>query len=514
VTGAALARAGLTVTAAYLLSRVLGWVRVVVLGNVFGAGAELDAFYAAFRIPDLIFQLVAAGALASALVPVLSSLLAQGEDHRAWRVASTVANAVVVAAVVLAAVMAVLAPVIVPAIVPGFDAATTERTVELTRLMLLSPVFLAAGAVATAMLNSEGRFAAAALAPLIYNAAIIAGALLLGPSMGVMGAALGVVAGSVAHLVIQLPPLRGRLAVVLDLGDAAARKAFALMGPRAIGLGASQITFVVNTTLATGLGVGAVVAYNVAFNVLQIPLGVIGLPLGIVLLPSLSRALAQGMQAEFARLVGGALRLLLWATLFITAVGVSARLETVTLLFGWGFDEAALVATAATLGVFLLGLPAHSMNVILARAFYSGHDTATPVGVAILSVVVNVSISLATVEVLGLSGLALGIALGAWFETTVLLVLLRRRGLGFEVGPVARTAAVAAAGAAIAGLLSAGVLAIPVSLPGLPASLVLLSRLVVATAAAGAGYLLYSRLVGLPELPRTLALVRSALPRR
>jgi putative peptidoglycan lipid II flippase len=514
VTGAALARAGLTVTGAYFLSRVLGWMRVVVLGNVFGAGAELDAYYAAFRIPDLIFQLVAAGALASALVPVLSSLLAQGKAERAWRVASTVANAVVVAALGVAVIMLVLAPVVVPWLVPGFDAETTARTVELTRLMLLSPIFLAAGAVASAMLNSEGRFGAAALAPLLYNVAIIGGALLLGPSLGVVGAAIGVVVGSVAHLVVQLPRLRGRFTLGVDFRDAAARKAFALMGPRAIGLGASQITFIVNTTLATGLGVGAVVAYNVAYTVLQIPLGVIGLPLGIVLLPSLSRALAEGRTAEFAHLVVGTLRLLLWVTLFLVAVGVSARRETVELLFGWGFDEGALTATAATLGVFLLGLPAHALNVILARAFYSGHDTATPVGVAILSVVVNVTISLATVGFLGLSGLALGIALGGWFESALLMALLRRRGQGFEVTPVVRGGAVAAAGAVLAGLVTVGVLALPVALPGLPVTLGLLARLVMATAAAGAVYLLYSRLVGLPELPRTLALVRSALARQ
>ena len=383
MTDGALARAGLTVTAAFLVSRVLGWVRVVVLGNLFGPGAELDAYYAAFRIPDLMFQLVAAGAIGSSLIPVLTGLIAAGERSRAERVASSVANLVLGALLVLSVLMAVFAPVIVPWLVPGFDAETTAMTVELTRLMLIAPIFLAAGAIASAVLNTDGRFGAAALAPVAYNVAIIGGAILLGPALGVFGAAVGVVVGAVAHLLVQVPALRGRFRYrgVVDTGDAATRESFALMLPRAIGMGANQITFLVNTALATTVAVGAVVSYNVAFSVVQIPLGVIGLPLGVVLLPTLSRALADGRADDFARILGRSLRLLLWTSLYVTAVGIVMREPVIDALFGWGFDEAALAATATTLGVFLLGLPAHALNVMLARAFYSGRDTATPVAV-------------------------------------------------------------------------------------------------------------------------------------
>ena len=191
----ALARAGLIVIAAFLASRVLGWVRVVVLANLFGASAELDAYYAAFRIPDLVFQLVAAGAIASSLVPVLAGLVATGERQRAWRVASTVLNLMLGALIAVALLLWLLAPQIVPLLVPGFDAATTEMTVELTRLMLISPIFLAAGAIASAVLNTEDRFGAAAMAPVAYNVCIIVCALLLAPSIGVYGAAIGVVVG-------------------------------------------------------------------------------------------------------------------------------------------------------------------------------------------------------------------------------------------------------------------------------------------------------------------------------
>jgi len=204
--GGSLARAGLIVSSAFLVSRVLGYIRVIVIANAFPS-SELDAFFAAFRIPDLIFQLVAAGALSSALIPVVSELFTSNERLRAWRVVSTVINLMLVGLLVLAAGLFILAPVVVPIITPGFEGAKLDETIELTRIMLLSPIFLAMGAVATSVLNAGGRFAASAIAPVVYNLAIIGGALILGPSLGVQGLALSVVAGSLGHLLVQVRPL-------------------------------------------------------------------------------------------------------------------------------------------------------------------------------------------------------------------------------------------------------------------------------------------------------------------
>jgi putative peptidoglycan lipid II flippase len=513
VTRQSLARAGLVVTLAFMASRVLGWLRVVVLGNLFGATAQLDAYYAAFRIPDLVFQLVAAGAIASALVPVLAGLTAHGERARAWRVASTVLNLMLGVLLVAALLLAILAPQVVPILVPGFDEETTQLTIELTRLMLIAPVFLAAGAILSAILNTEDRFGAAAMAPVAYNLGIILCAVLLAPWLGVTAAALGVVVGSVAHVLVQLPALRGRFhySARADIGDEAARQAFWLMLPRALGMGANQITFLVNTALASTLAVGAVVAYNVAFNVLQIPLGVIGLPLGIVLLPMLSRLLATGEEDAFGSTVVSALRLLLWAMLLVSAVGFVAREQVTELLFGWGFDQAALETTAMTLGVFLLGLPAHAMNVILARAFYSGKDTLTPVIVAVASVGVNVAVSLLTVQALGLAGLALGIVAGAWFEATTLTALLARRHAAVSAAPVVRAGSLSLVGAIAAGLVAAVVLGLMPVPEGLGRVVGLTLDLALASFAGLAVYLAWSRLLRLPELPRTVGLLRSAL---
>ena len=169
----------------------------------------LGVFFAAFRLPDFVFQLVAAGALSSAVIPIVSALVATDETVRAWRVVSTIANLMLAALVVLGLVVFVAAPVIVPAITPGFTQAQWDQTVDLTRIMILSPIFLALGSLVTSVLNAQGRFAASAIAPIVYNLAIIGGALFLAPTFGLTGLAIGVVAGSLAHLARAARPAPG-----------------------------------------------------------------------------------------------------------------------------------------------------------------------------------------------------------------------------------------------------------------------------------------------------------------
>ena len=204
-----LAKAGLLVSGAFLVSRVLGWLRYVVMVEYFGARGDLDAFLAAFRLPDLMFQLVAAGALSSAIIPIATALLATGDEARTWRVISTIANLMLIALAGLALIVFVAAPWIVPVITPGFvaDPPKLERTIELTRIMLLSPIFLALGSLATSVLNARNRFSASVIAPIVYNLAIIAGTIFLSGPLGVTGLAVAVVLGSVGHLLVQLPPV-------------------------------------------------------------------------------------------------------------------------------------------------------------------------------------------------------------------------------------------------------------------------------------------------------------------
>ena len=460
----ALATAGLIVTAASLGSRLLGFVRYVVIARAVPDVAHLDAFLAAFRIPDFLFQLVAAGALASALVPVIAALFATGEESRAWRVVSTVTTLMLGLLLVLAAVVLVAAPLLVPFIVPGFDQARMDETVGLTRIMVLGPLFMAGGAIASAALNAKGRFGAASVAPLVYNLAIIGGAVLLVPWLGVPGLAVGVVIGSIGHLAIQLPGIAaigGRIRPMADVRDPATRRA---------------------------LVIGSIAAFNYAQALLQIPIGVIGVPLGTVLLPSLSRAAATGGGEDFRRLVARGLGMLAWVMIAIAALGVVVAPDVVRVLYRFAsLQPQVLDWTAQTLAVFMLGLTAHSLIAVLARAFYALQDTATPLVAALLSVVVNIAVGVALVGPLGLVGLAIGIAAGAWLETIALVVLLGRRmpGLGFRGLWVvmAKTTAASVAGALVAWIVTAGLTAAWGASPGLLAVFVRLCL------ASGAGML-------------------------
>ena len=426
-----------------------------------------------------------------------------------------------IALLVLAVVIAIAAPIIVPAITPGFDLAQADRTIQLTRIMLLSPIFLALGSVATSVLNAAGRFAASAIAPIVYNLAIIGGAVFLAPSLGVTGLAVGVVLGSLGHLLFQIPSL---LAVgyrhdrTIDLDDPDARQSLKLMAPRAVGLGVTQITFIVVTSIASTLGTGAITAFNIAFTLLQIPVGVIGVPLGVVVFPALSREAAVGRTEEFAGLLSRALRLLLFVMLPITALGMVLRFEVVDLLFGHGrFDAAAIDLTAATLLTFLPGLAAHAIIAVVARAFYARQDTRTPVVAGIVSVVVNTSLSIVLAGPFGLPGIGLAIAIGAWIEAVILIVLLRRLVPVLSLRPIglvaARSVIAAAAAGAVAFAVRGGLALIGAIEPN---SVELAIRVAVV---GGVGLLVYALLAAalrIPELPSIVGVMVDLLrrPRR
>jgi putative peptidoglycan lipid II flippase len=516
-----LARAGLIVTAMFLLSRILGYIRTIVFAAAFPDVAQLSPFFAAFRIPDFLFQLVAAGALSSALIPVIAGLFAKEEEARAWRVVSTVTTLMLSALLVLAGLVLWFAPGLVAVITPGFSAAQLAETTDLTRIMVFSPLFLAAGAIATSVLNSRERFGAAALAPLVYNLAMIFGALALVPAFGTAGLAYGVVLGAIGHIVVQVPSLVGigaRIRPFVDIRDDQARTALLLMVPRAIGLGATQIVFLVMTSLASTLGDTALPVFNFAFATLQIPIGIIGVPLGIVLLPSLSREAALGAREGFSRLVTRGLALLGYVMVGIAALGIVVSTDVVRLLFGPArMDESVLLATAAALAIFLLGLTAHSLITVLARAFYALQDTATPVGAALVAVVANILVANVLVGPLGLNGLAAAIAISAWLETLVLVVLLVRRvpairpGMGHVWIVMAKTVIVAAAGAAVAYGISVALVGAWGASPGY---LLLLVRICLAVAAGGLVIVAGSLALRIGELGTIVGVVVDLVRRR
>jgi putative peptidoglycan lipid II flippase len=383
--------------------------------------------------------------------------------------------------------------------------------------MLMSPVLMALAAVASSSLNVRGRLSSAAVAPSLYNISIIVGAVLLGPLLGVEGLAVGVVIGSLLHLAVQIRPLireKFRLSLRIDLSDPAVRQILTLMVPRAIGLGANQIVFMVATLLATGVGVGAVTDYNVAMTLLQIPIGTISFPMSLVLMPTLSRAAALGSTREWGQLLVRSIRLIAWIMFFITALGIVLRRQGVALLFEPGLNAQAVALTSDTLSFMLLGLTGLSLVIILARAFYSGQDTRTPVFTAFIDLMVAVGTAVALVGSMGLSGIALGISAGAWAEAIMLGILLWRRMPGMGLESAIRPLLLFAIGAIIAGVVM--LLAVRLTDPligATPGKIMLLGQIIFVSALGGLTYAAYTRLLGIPELGQAISLVRSSLRR-
>jgi putative peptidoglycan lipid II flippase len=518
--GRAIALAGVVVVGGVVLSRLIGWLRAAVfLAEFGGKNPNLDAFWAAFRIPDTLFQIVAAGAVGSALVPVASALLANGEGDRARRLISTVGNLMVIALIPLAIVIWIAAPAVVPAVLgrpANVDQLNLE--IELTRIMLLSPILLAVGAVMTAGLNSLGIFGATSLAPNVYNIGIVVCAILLTPFLGVEALAIGVVVGAIGHVLSQTPAARkARLwTPQIDLHDPAVRETLKLMAPRALGLGVTQLVFLVNTYFAQSLNDnGALSAYSSTFTALQIPVGLIGVPLGIVLLPPLSRAVASGDNARFRRLVDQALRLLLFAVIPLTGFMLVLATPTIAFLYQHGSFSASDTATYTPIyEMFLLGLVAHVLIALLAPVFYAGKDTRTPVTAALLAVAVDVGAAVILFPFMHLIGLALAIGLGAWAEVVLLVYFMERR-IGFDLRPMARHAVGFAAGACVASAAALLAARVVEHGNGSPASLFgQVVELAVGGLVGMAAYVAWARVFRLPELGDALELARTLIGRR
>ncbi|GAB4549427.1 MAG: murein biosynthesis integral membrane protein MurJ [Anaerolineae bacterium] len=432
------ARAASLVMFLFVASRAMGLLREMVIARQFGTSAELDAYLAAFRLPDLFFALMAGGALGSAFIPVFASYLAHDDETGAWRLASAIINWVFLLLSLAGAIAALLAPVLVAYLIaPGFTAAQQALSVELMRWMLVSTLIFGVSGVVMGILNARQHFLLPALAPVIYNAAIIAGVWFLGPALGVRGATIGVVLGAAGHLLVQLPELRRqgmRYALGLAPRDPGVREVGRLMLPRALGQAAVELNHLVNVTLASLLPAGSISALNYGRLMMLLPQGVIAQSVAIAAFPTFSTLAARGERAELRHILTTSMRSVLYLTLPAAVGLVWLREPLVSAIFRGGeFDTWSVQATGWALLFYALGLAGHALVEIVARAFYALHDTRTPVLVGILAMLANILLSLGFISLftrLGWmphGGLALANSAATTGEMVILLYLIRQR---------------------------------------------------------------------------------------
>ncbi len=434
-----IARNVLIVAASFGLAAAAGLFRNAVIASSFGIGSQLDAYYAAFKLPDLLFTVVAGGALATAFIPVFADYTArgdQGDGHTgreaAWRFTAAVLNWVVLIVISLALLAAILAPLLVRHLIaPGFDPQQQFETAAVMRIVLVSTVIFGISAVLGSALNGLKHFLLPALAPAVYPLGIAAGALWLTPTMGVRGMAAGAVAGSLLHLLIKVPALIRygfRWTPVLHPGDGSLRRVAILMGPRVLDLGVFHLTLLATTNLASRLGGGSISALEWGWDAMQLPETIIGTAFGLVAFPTFAGMAASGNRDGLRRTLGESLRTVLALAVPAAAGLVLLGRPLLALLYQRGeFDAAATEGVYRALRMYALGLAGHSCLELAARAYFAEKDTVTPLLLAAGSAILNIILAILLMAPLGYPGLALANSIAITLEVLALLFILQNR---------------------------------------------------------------------------------------
>lgn len=426
-------RAAGVIGVATLASRILGFVRDMILAWFFGAGKMSDAFFVAFRIPNLLRRLLAEGTLTLAFVPVFSEYLENKGRDEAFRMARSAVRMLSAVLAVTAFAGVAGAPVLVAIVAPGFSGEAYDLTVVLTRILFPYVFFICLVALAMGILNTMGHFAAPAFAPVLLNIGIIAGALVLAPLMeeGIYGLAAGVIIGGCLQLLLQFPFLIRKGFFFWQNAPfyhPGLKKIALLMGPAVFGAAVYQVNILLGTVLASLLDEGSVSYLYYADRLVQFPLGIFAISLSVAVLPSLSRQAAAKDFAALEHTFSFAMRLVFFITV-PSAIGlIVLREPIVALLFGRGeFDANSIHQTAYALFYYALGLCAFSGVRIVVSAFYALQDTKTPVKMATISIAANLLFAVVLMGPMKHGGLALATTLGSIINFALLTHVLKRK---------------------------------------------------------------------------------------
>ncbi len=397
-----------------MLSKILGLVRDRLLAHVFSPD-KIDIFWAAFRLPDLIFQIVILGALSVAFIPVFTEHLESKGRADAFELTRGILNISLIIFIILAILVFIFAsPIIAIFIAPGFSFDKQLQVISLTRIIFLGQVILVFGALFIGILQSFQKFIIPALSPIFYNFGIILGIVFFSKSMGIMGAAVGVVIGAILHALIQLPLIWSmgfRFKMPKLILHPGVKEIIHLMSIRTLGLAAEQINETVGIALASLSAIGSVTYLTFAQHLQVVPIGLFGATLAQAAMPVLSTERSRGKIEEFKITLLTTMHQILFLALPATAILIVIRIPVVRLIFGASqFDWKATVLTGATLAFLSIGLAAQAISLLLVRGFYALKDTKTPVIVSLLVVVLNIVLSVYFIVILRMQVWSIGLA--------------------------------------------------------------------------------------------------------
>jgi putative peptidoglycan lipid II flippase len=447
-------------------SRVLGLVREQVFSSFFGASFANVAFQIAFRIPNLLRDLFAEGALSAAFVATFSQTLAKEGEREAWRLANLVSNGLIIVLLVVAGLGIVFSPEIVALLIrdvpipPARAQLMTDLAVKMTRILFPFLLMVSLAAVAMGVLNTKGRFGVPASASTMFNVGSIFGGLAcayllapkyitntavslfkhqspakddLGAAAAIIGMAVGTLIGGMLQWLVQVPSLRAvgyRWRPIVSFRDSGVRQVMRMMAPAIIGSAAPQVIFVINTIFATSVAEGAVVWLGNAWRLIYLPIGIFGVAISTATLPVTSRAAAMENLDEFRRTLASSLRLTLLLTIPSAAGLIILSRPIIALIYQYGrFTPDDTKNTADALAYYAIGLAAYSIVRVLAPSFYALRDTRIPMMASLFSIVINYAVSKITVDYLGIGhiGLALSMSAVSIVNFAILFFFMRRK---------------------------------------------------------------------------------------
>lgn len=410
--------------ASYFASAILGLLRDRLLAAQFGIGGTLDAYFAAFSMPDLMFYLLVSGALSVTFIPVFTERLVHHNKKSAWELASSIFNLLGVITLIGSVLIFVFADQLIYVVAPAFDQARHDTAVELTRIIALNPFLFSLSTVFASMQQTFGRFFFYALAPVIYNLGIIFGIVVLTPIYGITGVAVGVLAGAGLQLVVQSLGLVGlgfKYEPKIFWKNKGFRKVLILIVPRSLNEGIVYLTAVVERAIASGLAVGSITAYQYGFNIKNVPIALIGTAIATAVFPTISHQAASSNTSGLKSQMRKTVEALLWMVIPVAALTLILRGYIVRLVLGFGDPT-----TAAVLGWFAVAIIFQSLIRSVSRIFYAYQDTKTPLLVSLATITLNVILAIVLVKHFEVKGLAMAQSAVAAFEATALLILLRK----------------------------------------------------------------------------------------
>ncbi len=514
-----MARSAVIIGIAFMASRLLGLLREIILANRFGTTSDYDAYVSAFRIPDLLFLVIMSGSFGAAFIPVFGGLLAKGQKDQADRLASAVITWTALITVAMGLLTFAFAdPLMRYVVAPDLPPEAMDLAIKTMRMLLLSPLLLGMGIAAKGILESHLKFTLPALAPVVYNLAIVLAALFLAPTYGIEGVTFGVLIGALLHVGIQIPGvirtgLKFRPTIsrnVVGLGEVGI-----LLLPRVIGQAAFQINFVAVNHFASQTGEGSVSALNYAWQMLMLPNGVLALSISTVIFPTMAAQFELGDIDAFRSTLQHGLRPLLFL-LVPASIGLfEFRTSLFQTIFQSGsFDANSTVLASQPLAFLALGLIWYGLVEVLARTFYAMKDTVTPVAAGIFIIILNIILSKALLSSMGHVGLALSLSISTGVEAFILVIILRRRigGFGSEFGVWLSKIIFATAVMALVSALVAPKLEELTGDPGINRA-IQLAMLGMAVAACAVAYFLAAWLLKIPEARNSMDKVRGQVRR-